>query len=551
MQIRNCWAFFPQIIGLLNVIIDKENPEKNEFDHHMEIIDKIDTLIKNSHIIETREPLKKELNTTKLSIKSEKFPIPSNDEISDEFKNSSEIESNFRYITSLEELSPLTKKTDAPQIEFIPLQNRQDFPWTIKSKIKKISPFHQQSILEKPTNLESINKIEIVDISHFTNHNNKNKSTLIQDNSPSTNKNINKKIEGQANQENLISRQEGKKRFRFGYKKRNKTLPVSKNQLNENQEKNKIDQLYYVSSINSDKHTKSDDVDGLQKELDRVQKEIQEKQEKLKDAERKAREQKILLEQQRRLELKKQKEAERIAKKEEQEQLKEKKKQEREKLLKQKEAERIAKKEEQERLKEKKKQEREKLLKQKQKEQEQLLKQKQKEQEELKKQKEAERIAKKEEQEQLLKQKQKEQEELKKQKEAERIAKKEEQEQLIKQALEEREQKKQIKTRVKMRRHPSQKESIPASELPPQQPTLIPSESIKSETKESTDQPIPTIIAKIEQAKKSKPTDSEVIEVLNMLDKLLADLPEEAIQSFAKSKDFALYEKIMSKYKHK
>ena len=73
----------------------------------------------------------------------------------------------------------------------------------------------------------------------------------------------------------------------------------------------------------------------------------------------------------------------------------------------------------------------------------------------------------------------------------------------------------------------------------------------ESSTKEQNNHPKPTLVAKIEEAKKPNQSDPEVIDVLNMLDKLLADLPEETIQSFAKSKDFAKYEKVMSKYKQK
>jgi hypothetical protein len=52
---------------------------------------------------------------------------------------------------------------------------------------------------------------------------------------------------------------------------------------------------------------------------------------------------------------------------------------------------------------------------------------------------------------------------------------------------------------------------------------------------------------------KQTPTfvDDDVIKVLLMTDDLLGDLPEDIIEKFAKSEDFELYEKIISKYKAK
>ena len=52
---------------------------------------------------------------------------------------------------------------------------------------------------------------------------------------------------------------------------------------------------------------------------------------------------------------------------------------------------------------------------------------------------------------------------------------------------------------------------------------------------------------------KQTPTfvDDDVIKVLLMTDDLLGNLPEDVIDKFAKSEDFKLYEKVISKYKAK
>ena len=43
--------------------------------------------------------------------------------------------------------------------------------------------------------------------------------------------------------------------------------------------------------------------------------------------------------------------------------------------------------------------------------------------------------------------------------------------------------------------------------------------------------------------------DSDVEKLLPVIDSLLEKLPDEVIDSFAKSDDFALYEKVVKKYK--
>jgi hypothetical protein len=45
--------------------------------------------------------------------------------------------------------------------------------------------------------------------------------------------------------------------------------------------------------------------------------------------------------------------------------------------------------------------------------------------------------------------------------------------------------------------------------------------------------------------------DADIQQVLRITDNLLGNLPEEKIRQFAQSKDFQLYEKVLTKYKIK
>ena len=45
--------------------------------------------------------------------------------------------------------------------------------------------------------------------------------------------------------------------------------------------------------------------------------------------------------------------------------------------------------------------------------------------------------------------------------------------------------------------------------------------------------------------------DKDIRRVLSIVDDLLGQLPDEVIDEFAKSKDFEIYERVISKYKAK
>jgi len=58
-------------------------------------------------------------------------------------------------------------------------------------------------------------------------------------------------------------------------------------------------------------------------------------------------------------------------------------------------------------------------------------------------------------------------------------------------------------------------------------------------------------VGKKEMEKEDSSLDENIKKVLLMTDNLLGNLPEEVIDEFVKSKDFALYEKVINKYKNK
>jgi len=59
------------------------------------------------------------------------------------------------------------------------------------------------------------------------------------------------------------------------------------------------------------------------------------------------------------------------------------------------------------------------------------------------------------------------------------------------------------------------------------------------------------VAGKKEMKEEDSILDENIKKVLLMTDNLLGNLPEEVIDEFVKSKDFALYEKVISKYKNK
>jgi hypothetical protein len=77
--------------------------------------------------------------------------------------------------------------------------------------------------------------------------------------------------------------------------------------------------------------------------------------------------------------------------------------------------------------------------------------------------------------------------------------------------------------------------------------------NINSEYKsKDQDNNISKLISREGDISKETPVlDNEIRRLLNITDELLGKLPDEVIDEFAKSEDFKLYEKVMSKYKIK
>ena len=59
------------------------------------------------------------------------------------------------------------------------------------------------------------------------------------------------------------------------------------------------------------------------------------------------------------------------------------------------------------------------------------------------------------------------------------------------------------------------------------------------------------IVGKKDMEKEESILDEDIKKILLITDNLLGNLPEKIIDEFVKSKDFALYEKVINKYKTK
>jgi len=220
-----------------------------------------------------------------------------------------------------------------------------------------------------------------------------------------------------------------------------------------------------------------------------------------------------------------------------------------EKLTKQKEAELKVKKEE------KKKQEKIKLKKLKKQKKLEKIKQKEKEKEEkrllaekIKKEKLEAQLKLKEEKKLLAEQKKKEkiklEQQLKKQKLLEERKKKEK--------LEAEQQLKKEKTEQEQKEREKKKES--EKQVQPPEPTkdyddlieTVAKKEIATNTKLEEKPKIKTKVTEIPEV-----IDEDVKKALIVIDNLLEKLPEETIDEFVNSKDFAVYEKVINKYKNK
>ena len=234
-------------------------------------------------------------------------------------------------------------------------------------------------------------------------------------------------------------------------------------------------------------------------------------------------------------------EMERLAKEKEEEFKKkqeEKKKQQKLRAQKQKEIEKQRKLKEKLEKKHQIKLEKEKKRKQKELLKEQKIQEKLKLAEEKKRQKELEIKKKQQEKEELLKQKQLE----KQNKEEEKLKAQKEKEELLKQK--QLEKQKQIKEEPKKPKNPIKKPTpgifAKKKKEKPKETEKIQTETVAVQEPETT-----------KEETKQPTLDEEVGEALRIIDDLLEKLPEDTIDEFVQSDDFAVYEKVVSKYKRK
>ena len=209
------------------------------------------------------------------------------------------------------------------------------------------------------------------------------------------------------------------------------------------------------------------------------------------------------------------------------------------------EMERIAKEKEEEfkkKQEEKKKQEKLRQQKQKEIEKQRKLKEKLEKKHQIELEKEKKRKQKELLKEQKIQEKLKLAEEKKRQKELEIKKKQQEKEELLKQKQLEKQKK--IKEEPKKPKNPIKKPT-PGIFAKKKKEKPKQTEEIKTETK-------PEEVPEAIKEETNQPSlDEEVGEALRIIDDLLEKLPEDTIDEFVQSDDFAVYEKVVSKYKRK
>ena len=168
----------------------------------------------------------------------------------------------------------------------------------------------------------------------------------------------------------------------------------------------------------------------------------------------------------------------------------------------------------------------------------------------LKEKKEAEKQKRLEEKQRLKEEKIKELElEKKAKKEAEKeekLKKKKLKEELIKEL----ELKKKIKEEEK-RKKSEEKKALKEEKTKEEKEKVAVTEKSKDETDETVKELDELILSKKKTAKEKTFLDDDVEKIIPVIDTLLEKLPDDVIAEFAESDDFALYEKVVKKYKNK
>lgn len=476
--------------------ISKEKPEESTIDFHLEIINKIDKLLKEHESetfsldsiteqqtcnspeeppIEVRDPLSKKIGLSEVKLGMKPDDIFTNREtIPEEFKTDLSVinNPNFKFVTTLDfkEDIPQMKETENERIEIIDLGSLS---------IGDVTP-QKISIL-------------ILNENHGVKHqtNNSSKNRLDSD------KILSKKIE-------IIDTKE------LGNKKCNK---VFSKMIQQPKEKERKAQVYYLDSGKRQKESRfkgseserlhiPENFEDKLKELEEKEEDIKRKKKELKEKEKEAEKLKELEAKKAMIEAKEKEKAAKKARRENEAKLKRREKEQREKEMEEEKKEKL-------------------------KRQEIGLREKQREEQRLKKieakktviaAREKEKAAKKAEKEKLAELKRQEMEQRAKEKEA----------------------KKSKKITITSKKH--------KKGLEVKNPLFF----FKKEKKRGHKKKLNWGMKK-KKDKKQEPTllDEDIKKLLVITDNLLGELPEEVIDKFAQSKDFELYSKVLSKYKIK
>jgi len=455
----------------------KNNSEDNSVDVHLDLLNRIDKIIKDH---ESEKEFEESDPQTSPSNIPQAPPVELRTPLSKPVEPS-ELKLEIEPVTVQEETIPT------------PLEFKSDIPLSKNPAFRFVTTLEPSEDLLQEKNKET-ERIEIIDLCSFMVD-----ETNIQTTSATTRKQtrpISKKIETHNKQSKKVETIDPRT-----FKEKNEQ--VFTNAMKKSKENEEKARLYYLKSSKNEKSAtgKSKDHDSyIPISFEDKLKQIQEKQRQI-EQERQLREQKEkerqLKEEQKRIE-KEQREREIEQKKLAELEAKKAELEEKEKRKKEQESEKLSKEE----LKR-----REKELRQKEKEEkkQQLLEAKQAKKEAKQKEREMKKALKEQRKQQLLEAKQAKKESMQREQEA-------------KQALKEGKKK-----------------------VAEEQKQLKKIEPIKEEQKKEEYEEVPEMPI----------LDEDIRKFITITDNLLAELPDEVIDKFAKSKDFEVYERVLSKYKIK
>ena len=365
MQLQNNWLIYTHLLLLSNPTNNDKKKLGNELDLHLDIINKIDKILKSApkhavqpnlsttkstsvknpdSFIEQRQPLQKQIQPSQTSLEEEPQIEPSiESQIHPTITSSN---SDFRFINSLDEISLDVTKVKPQHIEII------DIPTIMKNANNNFSSFETAN--DQIDTSQITRKIEVIDITRNKNDQPQHKSTqtkLLKPPTPPHTIDIPKVIDTINNQIMAPPRDQeyGTNRhhqkstpdinatqalIKIGH--RNKKNHRHTKEPSSNEQAKDTNQLYYMQTLTKNYPKNDKDMDNLQKELERIQTEFKHTQKQIKEKERQAREQTKHKKKQQHEKLHQQKHLEREKKIEARKIEKEHEKKIREKLLKQK-----------------------------------------------------------------------------------------------------------------------------------------------------------------------------------------------------------------------